>query len=494
MSTSAMTSQAGFIVLTGCFVIGGSAASALGQCTSLLTAHLVPEVPQASGDLGRSVAIDGDTLAVTSDEFGGTLHVYHRSGSAWTLEQSMTGSDRIAGERFGYSVAISGDTVVVGAYGHAHNNLTEAGAAYVFRRSGAVWMEEAELLAPDASASDRFGYRVGIFGDTAVIAARWDQNIGSSIGSAYVFVRAEGNWSLQQKLLPPVTTLYFGDAVAVGEDMFVVGSHLSSTAFVFVRNAGSWSFQAQLLPSIGGNGFFGYSLGISGSTVIGGAFAHKKAYVFTHNAGSWTQQGVLATAVPMGDGDFGRSVAISGDLAVVGATNSDIGCPDNGCNFGSACVFERVGSEWVERLTLLDPEPLGGNMFGSSVACDGTTFVVGEPSRDSPVDGPDIGNLFVFELNCDIGTDSDGDGVPDESDACPNNTPGLPVDCSGRPLRDANNDCLVNADDIPIIVDELLLLTTPLVGCNGQPLRDANEDSAVDGADLLEIVAEMLVS
>ena len=328
-----------------------------------IQSHLAPEAITAwnqqtklnAGDaatddqFGRSVAVSGDTAVIGAwrDNDGGTnsgsAYVFTRSGEVWSQQAKLTASDPAAFDRFGSSVAISGDTAVIGAYSD--------GSAYVFSRSGGVWSQQAKLTASD-DAGNFFGWSVAVDGDTVVIGAYADDHGGSHSGSAYVFSRSGGVWSQQAKLTAsdPAPLDHFGVSVAVSDDTAVIGAYWdddggsnSGSAYVFSRSGGTWIQQAKLTASDHtAVDLFGFSVAISGDTAVIGAYladyrgsSSGSAYVFTRSGGGWSQQAKLTASDHAADDRFGRSVAISGDTAVIGAFLDD----DGGTDSGSAYVF-----------------------------------------------------------------------------------------------------------------------------------------------------------
>ena len=155
-------------------------------------AKLVASDAQGNDYFGASVAVSGDTAVIgarfeaTGGVNAGAAYVFTRSGGAWTQQAKLMASDAQSSDYFGYSVAVSGDTAVIGAYGEATGG-SYAGAAYVFTRTGGSWTQQAKLMASDAQENDLFGVSVAVSGDTAVIGARLEATGGSSAGAAYVF-------------------------------------------------------------------------------------------------------------------------------------------------------------------------------------------------------------------------------------------------------------------------------------------------------------------
>ena len=344
---------------------------------------------------------------------------------------------------FGFSVAVSGDTVVVGAPGESSNatgvngdetdnSEQRSGAAYVFVRDGTGnWIQQAYLKASNTDEDDRFGSSVAISGDTVVVGAWWeasnatgvngDQSDNSAIrsGAAYVFVRdGTGNWAQEAYLKASNTNSNdaFGGSVAVSGDTVVVGAGLegSGAAYVFDRNgAGNWTQQAYLKASNGEQGdLFGYSVAVSGDTVVVGAHEEDSnatgingnesnnsaissgaAYVFVRDgSGNWMQQAYLKASNTDANDLFGISVAISGSTVVIGASgegSSSFGVNgdetnDNMAGSGAAYMFFRDGSgNWSQQAYLKPSNPGLGDAFGESVAISGATVVVGAQNESS---------------------------------------------------------------------------------------------------------------
>ncbi len=431
-----------------------------------------------AGDLfGSTVAISGDTMVVgaygeSSNATGvngnqgddgastaGAAYVFVRSGGTWTQQAYLKASNAQAGDVFGWSVAISGDTIVVGAYSEdsnatgvngnqADNSADTPGAAYVFIRNGTTWTQQAYLKASNTQNSDLFGYFVGISGDTVVVGAPGEDSNASGVngnqaddsagnaGAAYVFVRSGTSWTQQAylKASNPDADDYFGFRVALSGNTVVVGAYVedsnatgvngdqadnsaanSGAAYVFVRSGTTWTQQAYLKASNAGSGdLFGSSVAISGDTVVVGAYYEASnasgvngnqannstggagaAYVFVRSGTTWTQQAYLKASNPGLYYSFGYSVAVSGDAVVVGAPSEPSGASgvngnqaDNSANgAGAAYLFERSGATWTQQAYLKASNPQIADSFGRSVAVSGTTVVAGAYGEDSNATG-----------------------------------------------------------------------------------------------------------
>ena len=312
---------------------------------------------QASDFFGYSVAIDGDTAVVGAwyEETGatdsGSAYIFTRSGTTWTQQAKIISSDLQAWDQFGASVSIDGDTVVVGATGEDTGGQ-QAGAAYVFTRSGTTWTQQQKIQASDIGAGDGFGISVSISGDTVVVGAQLEDTGGTDAGAAYVFTRSGTTWTQQAKIQSSDIEANdrFGYSVAIDGDTVVVSAYYEDTggtnagaAYIFTRSGTTWTQQQKIQASDAqAIDQFGWSVSIDGDTVVVGAFAEDTggtsagaAYIFTRDGTTWTQQQkIQASDVQAGD-QFGISVSIDGETVVVGAHFEDAG----GAEAGAAYIF-----------------------------------------------------------------------------------------------------------------------------------------------------------
>ena len=312
----------------------------------------------AGGDeFGRAVAINGDTAVVGSpydDDKGsksGAAYVFTRSGSTWSQAAKLVPTTLLANDWFGYSVAISGGTVVVGAPLN-DTAVSGAGAAFVYTGSGTTWTHQATLTASDATTGDNLGVSVSIDGGTVVAGAHLKS---VKAGAAYVFTGSGATWTQQQKLTAasPATNDYFGRIVDVDSDTVVVGcwgdddlGSSSGTAYVFTRSGTTWSQQQKLTAGDGAAGDrFGAHVAVDSDTVVVGSYMADDtvagadagaAYVYSRSGTTWTQQQKL-TASDKASGElFGLSVALSGDTDIVGAPCDDGAGTDAASTDGSS--------------------------------------------------------------------------------------------------------------------------------------------------------------
>ncbi len=339
--------------------------------------------------LGYSVAVDGTTAVVGAPNDGGgngAVYIYVLAGSTWTQQQELVASDGAGGDQFGYAVAVSGNTALIGAVGKSNNQ----GYVYAFTRTGSAWTPQSEWTSSDGAPGDCFGCSIALRGTTALVGA---PDKAMSTGGAYAFVASGSTWPQQQEFLGAATGAFFGFSVALTSDdkTAVVGAPGASSAkgqgYVFVSNGSAWSQQTVLTAGDGSAGDkFGYAVAVDGSTALVGAYAASgskgAAYVYTTSAGTWSQQTKLQASDGKANDDFGYSVSLSGTRALVGAYEiAASGDP------GAAYVFTNSSGSWSQQEL---SAPIPGQSFGSAVALSGTAAVIGAFGESNP------GGAFMF--------------------------------------------------------------------------------------------------
>ena len=348
--------------------------------------------------------LDGRRLAIAVED--GEAEYPVTIDPLFAQQAKLTASDGEAINGFGISVAISGDTVVVGARGANEGR----GAAYVFVRDPTTvppsWNEQAKLTASDGAIADFFGESVAIDGDTVVVGAPTNPfALGNIIGAAYIFVRGGTTWTQQQQLLASDGAEFneFGGSVAIGGGTVVVGASGADTskgaAYVFAQSGSTWTQQQKLTASDGAPGDnFGVSVAISGNTVVAGAiFAdisgkqeQGAAYVFVRNGTTWSEQQKLTASDGAAFDNFGSSVVVDGDRVVVGAPINTL---ENVFGQGAAYVFVTIvpgAFVTVSAASYKSPvapkEIVAG--FGSSLA--NTTAVPSSPPPPTSLAGTSV--------------------------------------------------------------------------------------------------------
>ena len=401
---------------------------------------------EESGLFGESVAVDGDTVVVgaykhditdnqniTSGD-AGAAYVFTKVDGVWSEPVKLTASVPAPDDHFGYSVAVDGNVAVVGAYQHDitdDQGITsgDAGAAYVFTKVDGVWSEPVKLTASVPAPDDHFGYSVAVDGDTIVVGARGDED---KTGAAYVFTKVAGVWSQAAKLTASGGGAfdYFGHSVAVDDETIVIGAQGNSgspgAAYVFTKPTGGvWAdwddpnkvdkaeLTAKLTASdADNNDQFGYSVAVDGDTVVVGAPNNNEAaYVFILDSGGWREAAKLAASDTEGPEEFGDSVAIRGGTIVIGAYYANIDeCEDDDCEddyrSGAAYVFTKPdGAVWANdpnedyrtesgKLILPTDKEERDDVFGNSVALDGQSIVAGAPQDNNDKSG----SVYVSDI------------------------------------------------------------------------------------------------
>ena len=281
---------------------------------------------------------------------------------------------------FGYSVAISGTTAVVGE----PTDGAGAGRAFVFTKTAAGWDETAELKGPDGVVGDGFGSHVAISGPTIVVAAPFH---ASDAGRAYVLTRTTAGWD-ETELEGSGTGAgdFFAGPVAISANTIVIGAG-QNHAYVFTKTATGWHQSSELSGTPDGS-FGGESVAISGTTiVVGGATGWPvidQAYVFTNTTKGWRHTAVLTGSQPASSDGFGASVAVSGTTLAVGAQFQ-------GGTIGAVYVFTHTAKGWYQTAELKGSGIGSGDLFGNEIALSGTTLVAGTSAPESYA-----GRAYVF--------------------------------------------------------------------------------------------------
>jgi hypothetical protein len=333
------------------------------------------------------------------------------SGSAehfWSLnQQKVIAGDGEAGDGFGYSVAVSGNTALVGAPYVSVGGNANQGAVYVFVTDGVTWTQQAKLVAPDGAVADFFGASVAIHGDTALVGAFGvDVTPFGSEGAAYVYERIGSTWLLQAKLLPNDSRQWdkFGIAVSIFGDVALIGAPAGGLgergppgqAYVFVRQGASWAQEATLRPNDSTNGdLFGGAVSVSGGAALVGATAANSAgirdrgsaYVFRRGTDGWLQEGQLISDDWSFGDRYSASVSLAGDTALVGAPGDD--------GVGSVYVYMREAMSWTQRTRLVANSQSGLTTFGGSVSLSAGRALIGAYLPQSAPD-TNLSVAYVF--------------------------------------------------------------------------------------------------
>ncbi len=400
----------------------------------------ITSIPRNVGaQFGNAVAISGNTMVVgarydsTTANQAGAAFVYVLSGGVWTQQAKLLASDGALADKFGYSVSIGENTIVVGAF-NADAPLSNGGAAYVFVRSGTTWTQQQKITANDGTADDQFGSAVAVTGNEIAVGANHADLPGNSeAGAVYMYLRTGTVWAQTQRLSPSLDVVlgdHFGDSLAFSGNRLAIGASGDDTPFtsagavyVFVETGtATYGLQQKITIPDGSNGDgFGSSVALEGNTLVGGAtedttvpgqVAIGAAYVYEFNGANWQSQGKLVASDGAAFDRFGWSVGVSNNVVAVGARGD---ATVAGGEAGSAYIFTRSGSTWTQQQKLNPTDPLNGDRFGGSIALSFGNLVVGAAEKTLTAPSGQ-GAVYYFTLQTTpVRFDFDGDGKADLS-------------------------------------------------------------------------------
>lgn len=354
---------------------------------------LLGSTTDAYDRFGYAVDVSGDVAIIGAQEdenarsLTGAAFVYRFNGTKWIEQQKLYDPNGEIGDRLGNAVAIEGNLAVVCAEQDDNAKGQDAGSAFVFRYNGANWVLEKQLIASDGKAFDRFGYSVAIDGDRIVVGAREKDGIGTNSGGTYVF-RYNGSQWVEEAILQAsdmASLDEFGSAVDIDGNTIMVGAQKdpvniwnSGSVYVYRFNGTSWvetqRFFAQPAVDLA---YFGASLSLDGDTVAVGAaqdddyvISNGAVHIFRFNGSQWVEAEKLFAPDPKRDAMFGQSVSLDGGTLVVGA-------PSNVLRRGSAYVFKKMGDQWVPTRKVVGDAPKDSDLFGCSVSVSGSRVFVG---------------------------------------------------------------------------------------------------------------------
>jgi hypothetical protein len=306
---------------------------------------------------GESLAIQGDTMVIGAyrDDLAGLqqgrVYIYTRTAGVWSIEQTINNPTPVDYDYFGNSVSLDGDTLVIGAY-LDDISASNAGNVYVYTRSAGVWTLEQEINNPTPIASDQFGYSVGINGDTLAIGAPNEDTGLSDAGSVYIYTRSGTTWTLEKEINNPnpMAGAEFGIAISLDIDRILIGAH---------------SYEG--------------TLGWEG-----------EAYVFTRVAGIWTLEQTISPPIPTANAYFGWRVHLHGEVLVVGANWDSLAGTDSGAVY----VYRLVSGTWTLEQSIGNPNPTANDEFGSAVHIDNDILVVGALGQDDT--NLNDGSVYIY--------------------------------------------------------------------------------------------------
>jgi hypothetical protein len=390
------------VAMTGALVLLlGSTAQGLSRPRAAVASKRKPVIPVADlvandawpgANFGWSVAVSGTTAVVGApydNTYMGAAYVFTEVNGTWTNQTELLPSDPRSQDKFGWSVAVSGSTVVIGAPGYG------LGAAYVFSDTSGTWTQQAELTEPTGGTGEgatKFGNSVAISGSTVMAGAD-----GDGTGAVFAYTDTAGSWTLADELSAPDGVIgdQFGWSMALSGSTLVVSAvtHASNGAiYVFTDIAGTWTYQAELVASDGrDNDYFGDKVATDGTRIVAGAPGHKEmqgaVYVFDGSGPTWNQVAELTASDGGPDDCFGWAVGLSGKTVLVGAEKTH-------ADSGAAYVFtQRNARKWTQHHELRATDGGTTDQFGYSASLSGTMAIVGADQAEGGA-----GAAFIYKL------------------------------------------------------------------------------------------------
>ena len=390
----------------------------------------------ADDSFGSSVSISGNLCVIgspTDDDNGqnsGSAYIFRFDGSGWVPDARLLASDGSSWDLFGNSVSLEGQLCLIGA-NCDDDSGDHTGSAYIFRYDEPDWVQETKLTAFDGAQDDEFGTSVSLCGDVCLIGASGDDDNGDGSGSAYVFRFDGQSWAYERKLLASDGQAgeLFGTSVSLSTDLCIIGAKFdddngdkSGSAYIFRYGDPNWIQEAKLMPSDGeAEDFFGGSVAGDGELCLIGSHGDDdrgectgSAYAFRFADLNWVQEDKLTAS----DGDawdsFGWSVAVSGDVGVVGAYMDNAVASEA----GSAYIFRFADGNWGREIKLTGSDSAEHDHLGWSVSVDFDNVLVGAIRKNEYT-----GAAYTFR-------------------PCPS--------------ADLTGDCFINLDDFAVLAGEWL--------------------------------------
>lgn len=336
------------------------------------------------------------------------------AANSFATQDIVLAKDGKAEDYFGYSAAIDGNTLLVGAYKADISGVVDAGAAYVFVFGDKGWYQQAKLVAEPFIAEDTLGGNVALKNDIAMLGVMRRDDKGKDSGAVISFERQSNNWKQRQILTAPDANPgdAFGQTISLTENHLIIGAPRndalgvdSGAAYIFKRVNGAWRYQTKIVASDGAAGdLFGISVAIDGNTILVGADLHDQkadnagaVYVYVLKDNQWEQEAKLMASDGSNTDIFGVRVAISGNTALISARRDDI--EGVGVDAGSAYIFERRDGIWSQKIKLTSPDGKADDRFGRGVALNRRTAIISAMNHDS--NGDDAGALYVYKRGSD---------------------------------------------------------------------------------------------
>ncbi len=435
----------------------------------------------AALDVHGGFMLVGDVIGDGAVPDSGTAHLFQRLGMGWELADTFDAPDGAFNDLFGFSVAIDADSgvAVIGAWNHSGAGLN-TGAAYVFRRTGAMWGFEAKLVPSDPISFTYFGYSVAVDGDVLLVGAL-------GLNSVFSF-RFDGlGWNEEQFILSPDPAGNgFGSAIALDGARALIGApddeHCGlncGSAYVFAHDGIAWVEEQKLVAfDANARDHFGAAVALQGDMAIVGAPADLAqsqgggaVYAFAYDGAQWELQQRVSPSDSEEDAAFGTSVSLHGSRLLVGAPFLAHPFPE----LARAYLFDFAGAQWTETLHFLPYDSQPHDSFGRQVALTAEHALVGTVLTTDLTDS----SVRIFALD---GVDSDEDGYCDPFDNCPNVPNANQEDADDDGVGDACDQC----------PDDPLKVLPGVCGCGMADTGDTDQDGTLDCVDVCPGVSDTL--
>ncbi|BDS07542.1 hypothetical protein NT6N_25820 [Oceaniferula spumae] len=381
-----------------------------------LQARLVADSPERFPYFGGKLALDGDTLAVaattdchvasdgTITPNVGSVTVFTRSGTQWSIQQKMYSDDLTQLEGFGHGLAIQGDQLLIGAPNHftgTGSGDPYRGCVYWFQRSGSSWTQQSKFLSGNSRSHQRFGNAISIDGNTALIAAYRLETQYTYSGRVCVFTFNGSDWNRQALISPPSPKAFigFGTSVSISGNTALIGApgvdedgvldfngnKGTGQAYVYTRSGTQWSLQATFDPVDGHQySYFGNSLKVDGDNAV---ISQKGGVdLYTRSGTTWTRQGTYQSAANPSDTNFASAVAMDGDAVAVGSPKMDRVREDihrTYSHLGSVEIYNITNTH--PSLIITSPSRVSVSLPDTSVALQLTAAIDSHGSAATPV-------------------------------------------------------------------------------------------------------------
>ncbi|WP_100643641.1 hypothetical protein [Alteromonas facilis] len=391
---------------------------ALVASDSLANQHMIVANDGKTDDhFGFGVDIDGTTVLVgafKADINGlkdaGAAYVYALGDNGWYQQAKLVADPSFADDTLGGKVVIKNNVAMLGVM-RRDDKGQDSGAVVSFERTSGSWKQHKIFTAPDAMPGDAYGQSIALSENILVVGAPRSDALGDDSGAAYIYQRESGQWHFQTKITASDGAAgdLFGISVAIDGDTIVVGADLhdekaenAGAVYVYKNNNNEWSQEAKLVASDAGKtDIFGVRVAISGDTALISARRDDidelgvdagSAYIFERSGSTWTQKMKLISPDGTADDRFGRSVALSGNTAIISAMNHD----ENGTDAGAVYVYQKGANGWQYTSKIVAENGAPGDQFGWSVALSNGVAVISTPNRDS--NGPKSGAVYIQQF------------------------------------------------------------------------------------------------